>query len=220
MNRKLELKNYICQNFYRPSTMKFKASIVTKSVLALGIAAGLAACNQNKPADKAAVATTPVTATAGKPEIVFFNQDSVVAKYDYIKDMEKRLENKGRAAQSDVGSRQQAIQREVAEYQKNAATMSADQRAATEQRLQRKGQEFQQYQQNAAAAVQNDQVSEQTKLYDKLTEFTKAYAKEHGYKMVLTFKKGDPTVLYGDPSLDITAEVIKGLNEAYAKDKK
>ena len=45
-------------------------------------------------------------------------------------------------------------------------------------------------------------------------------AKEKGYKMVLTFKKGDPTMLYGDPSLDITADVIKKLNEAYAKDKK
>ncbi|MBL4676262.1 MAG: OmpH family outer membrane protein [Mucilaginibacter sp.] len=200
--------------------MKFTASVVTKSILALGIAASVVACNQDKPADKPAASSTPAASTAGKPEIVFFNQDSVVSQYNYIKDMDKRLEAKGKAAQSDVGSRQQAIQREVAEYQKNAPTMSADQRQQTEQRLQRKGQEFQQYQQNAAAAVQNDQMNEQTKLYDKLTDFTKNYAKEHGYKLILTFKKGDPTVMYGDPSLDITADVVKGLNDAYAKDKK
>jgi outer membrane protein len=199
--------------------MKMKASIVTKSVLALLIAAGVSACNQNKPETKAAVATTAGT-TAGTPEIVYINQDSLVAKYDYIKDMDKRLSEKGKAAQADVQSRQQAIQREIAEYQKAAPTMAADQRQATEQRLQRKGQEFQQYQQNAGAQVQNDQVGEQTKLYEKLVEFTKAYAKEKGYKMILTYQKGNTTMLYGDASLDVTADVVKKLNDAYTKDKK
>ncbi|MFD0794978.1 OmpH family outer membrane protein [Mucilaginibacter litoreus] len=200
--------------------MNIKASLVTKSVLALTLAASVAACNQNKPADKPAASNTASSAPSNKPEIVFINQDSVVSQYDYIKDMDKRLESKGKAAQSDVQSRQNAIQREVAEYQKNAATMSADQRQATEQRLNRKAQEFQQYQQNAGAAVQTDQMNEQTKLYEKLIDFTKTYAKENGYKLVLTFKKGDPTMLYGDPNLDVTADVIKKLNEAYAKDKK
>jgi len=199
--------------------MKIKASIVTNSVLAILIAAGVSACNQNKPESKAAAAPTAGT-TASNPEIVYINQDSLVAKYDYIKDMDKRLGDKGKAAQADVQSRQQAIQREIAEYQKAAPTMAADQRQATEQRLQRKGQEFQQYQQNAGAQVQNDQVSEQTKLYEKLVDFTKTYAKEKGYKLILTYQKGNATVLYGDPSLDVTADVIKRLNEAYAKDKK
>ena len=199
--------------------MKIKASIVTNSVLAILIAAGVSACNQNKTDSKPAASTTTAT-TAGTPEIVYINQDSLVSKYDYIKDMNKRLDDKGKSAQSDVQSRQQAIQREIAEYQKAAPTMPADQRQATEQRLQRKGQEFQQYQQNAGAQVQNDQLSEQTKLYEKLVEFTKAYAKEKGYKMVLTTQKGNTNVLFADPSLDVTADVVKRLNDAYAKDKK
>jgi outer membrane protein len=199
--------------------MKMKASIVTKSVLALLIAAGVSACNQNKTDSKPAAATTAGTGAA-TPEIVYINQDSLVSKYDYIKDMEKRLGDKGKAAQTDVASRQQAIQREIAEYQKAAPTMPADQRQATEQRLQRKGQEFQQYQQNAGAQVQNDQLSEQTKLYDRLVDFTKAYAKEKGYKMVLTTQKGNTNVLFADPTLDVTADVVKRLNEAYAKEKK
>lgn len=200
--------------------MTIKTSIVAKSVLILSIAAGVAACNQNKSADKPATGAATTAAVSDKAEIVFINQDSIVSQYEYIKDMDKRLDTKAKAAQADVQSRQQAIQREIADYQKNAATMSADQRAPIEQRLQRKGQEFQQYQQNAGAQVQNDQLNEQTKLYEKLVAYTKAYAKEKGYKMVLTFKKGDPTMLYGDPSLEVTADVVKGLNEAYAKDKK
>jgi outer membrane protein len=80
--------------------------------------------------------------------------------YAYIKDMNKRLEDKGKNVQSDVVGRRQAFQRQVAEYQKSANGLSADQRAATEQRLQSKGQEIQGYEQNASAQLQNEQVSE------------------------------------------------------------
>ncbi len=48
----------------------------------------------------------------------------------------------------------------------------------------------------------------------------KTYAKEKGYKLILTYQHGNATVLYGDASLDVTTDVIKRLNDAYAKDKK
>ena len=180
------------------------------------VAGTIAACNQNKTSDK----STPTGTAATSGSIVYVNQDTLLSKYDYFKDMSKRLEEKGKSAQNDVGSRQQALQREGAEYQKGANTLSADQRATTEQRLQREAQEFQQYQQNAAAQFQNEQADEQKKLYEKVAAFMKDYAKEKGYKMVLTFQKGNTTMWYGDPGLDVTSDVIKRLNDAYAKDKK
>jgi outer membrane protein len=197
--------------------MKTTASILTKFTLGILIAGSITACNQNKTADK----PTAAAATGDSKEtIVYINSDSLLSKYDYAKDMNKRLEDKGKSSQSDLQAKGQAFQREVADYQKNAATLAADQRQATEQRLQRKQQELQGYQQNATAEFQQSQATENTKLYDKIADFTKAYAKEKGYKLVLTFSKANPTVLYGDATLDVTADVVKRLNDAYAKDKK
>ena len=203
--------------------MKTPASMLSKITLSLVLAGSLAACNQNKTEEKTAATTTSATSSttgAKAEEIVFVNSDSLLTKYEYFKDMSARLEKKGKAAQADLVSRGQAFQREVAEYQKAAATLSADQRQATEQRLQRKQQELQAYQQNAGAQVQNDQSGEQAKLYEKVAEFLKTYAKDKGYKMVMTYQKGNSGILYGDASLDITSDVVKKLNEAYAKDKK
>jgi outer membrane protein len=203
--------------------MKTPASMISKITLTLLLAGSLAACNQNKTEDKAAPATTTgaTTVTGVKAEeIVFVNSDSLLTKYDYFKDMSARLEKKGKQAQADLVSKGQAFQREVAEYQKAAATMAADQRQATEQRLQRKQQELQSYQQNAGAQVQQEQAGEQAKLYEKVADFLKVYAKDKGYKMVMTYQKGNSGILYGDASLDITSDVVKKLNEAYAKDKK
>jgi len=197
--------------------MKTTASIFTKITLGVLLAGSIAACNQNKPADKAAAATTT---TSDKPEIVYVNQDTLSLKYDYSKDMRKRLEDKGKNAQSDVGGRKQAFQREVAEYQKGANGLSADQRATTEQRLQREGQELQTYEQNASAQFQNDQAGESQKLYEKVYNFSKQYAKDNGYKMVFTFTNGNTNLLYADKSLDVTADFLKKLNDAYAKEKK
>ena len=58
---------------------------------------------------------------------------------------------------------------------------------------------------------------EQEVLYNKVAEYLKTYAKTKGYKMVLTYSKGNSAILFADESLDVTKEVIKGLNEAYAK---
>jgi outer membrane protein len=197
--------------------MKTTASTFTKITLGVLLAGSIAACNQNKPADKTAAATTTTTS---KPEIVYINQDTLSLKFEYAKDMRKRLEDKGKSAQSDVGGRKQAFQREVAEYQKDANTLSADQRATKEQRLQREGQELQTYEQNASAQFQNDQAGETQKLYEKVYTFSKQYAKDNGYKMVFTFTNGNTNLLYADKSLDVTADFLKKLNDAYAKEKR
>ncbi len=198
--------------------MKTTGSIFNKITLGILVAASVAACNNDKKADAPAAAAS--TGSTVKETIVFVNQDTLLANYQYAKDVNSKLQSKGKNADTDLNSKGQAFQREVAEYQRNANTMSADQRASTEQRLQRKQQELQQYQQNAAAELQNEQGTEANKLYDKIAEFTKGYAKQNGYKMVLTYSRANPTVLYGDTTLDVTADVLKKLNEAYTKDKK
>ena len=198
--------------------MKNSAPILTKFAFAVVIAGSVIACKQSANDNKKAAA--PAVAIDSKATIVYVNQDSLLSKYEYVKDMTKRLNTKANAAQADLANREQAMQREIADYQKAAATMSADQRAQTEERLQRKGQEFQAYRQNAGAQVQQEQLSEQTKLFDKISDFLKSYAKEKGYKMILTYQHGNANLLYGDPSLDVTADVLAKLNDAYSKEKK
>ena len=183
------------------------------------LAGSLLACNNAKTDTKGAAAAA-APAVADKETTVYINQDTLVAKYDYAKDITKSMQSKGKSTQGDLQSRGQVFQQKVAEYQKNQATMSADQRQETEQRLQREKQDLDQYAQNAQAQFQNESASQGNKVFDKISDFVKSYAKEKGYKMVLMYSKANPTILYGDPSLDVTTDVLKRLNDAYAKDKK
>ena len=192
-------------------------SILTKISLGLLVAGTMAACN-NKPA--ATTATPSAPPAADKDPIVYVNTDTLLSNYDYSKDMRNRVEDKQKESQATLQSKGQAFQREVAEYQKSQPTMSADERQKTEARLSREQQELQSYQQNAGAEFQNYAADESKKQYDKIADFLKDYAKDKGYKMVLTYSKGGSAVLYGDKELDVTGDVVKGLNAAYSKDKK
>ena len=198
--------------------MKLRTLKVGSLATAVAIVSVLSACG-NKDV-KTETSTTKTAVVAENEKIVYVNSDSLLTKYEYFKELKTKMEGKSKAAEGDLAAKQQAFQREVQAYQQTQNTLPADQRAATEQRLQRKGQEMQSYQQNAGAALQNEQAKEQEVLYNKVAEYLKGYAKTKGYKMVLTYSKGNSAILFADESLDVTSAVIVGLNEAYKKDKK
>src|ERR1700761_6781067 len=98
-----------------------KAPVITTLSLGLLVAVGITACNQNKTATMPATATT-TTAAPEHEAIVYINSDTLLARYNYVKDVNKKMNDKGQAAKAAVQSRRDNLQREVAEYQKNAAT--------------------------------------------------------------------------------------------------
>jgi outer membrane protein len=198
--------------------MKITKLKVGSLATAVALVAVLSACNNDAKTETKASATT--TSVSADEKIVYVNSDSLLTKYEYFKDLKTKMETKGKNAESDLVAKQQAFQREVQQYQAQQNSLAAEQRAATEQRLSRKQQELQAYSQNAGAALQNEQAKEQEVLYDKVAEYLKTYAKSKGYKMVLTYSKGNSAILFADESLDVTSAVITGLNEAYKKDKK
>jgi len=196
------------------------SSVFTKVALGVLVAGSMAACKQAPTTTAAAPAAASTSTSGDKPTTVYINSDTLYSKYNYAKDVNNALEAKLKGAQGDMQSKTDAFQREVAEYQKDQATMPADQRQVTEQRLQREQQQLQGYQQNESAQLQQDKATQYDKVYNKVDDFVKDFAKQNGYKLVLTYSKQVQTVIYGDPSLDVTAAVVKGLNDAYEKDGK
>lgn len=183
------------------------------------LVAAVMSCNQQgtKPAS---VSSAGDSTQANAAQIVYVNVDTLLEKYEYFKDIRTKLEEKAKKAQADLQSRSNAFQREVADYQQKAATMSAADRQSTEERLARKQDELARHNQNASASFAQEEASENEKLYGRITDYLKKHAKENGYKFVLTYSTANPGVLYADESLEITDEVLAALNAEYAKEKK
>lgn len=199
--------------------MKTIILTLTKGALILTVAYLASSCNNDQP-KSSTTATASSSQISSAEKIVFVNSDTLLANYEYFKQIKGKFESKAKSAQSDLQSKGAAFQKEVAAYQQSANSLSAEERASTEQRLARKQQELQAYNQNAGNALQSEEAAENEKLYDRVAAYLKKHAKTKGYKMVLTYSKANPSVLFADESLDVTKEVLEGLNKEFKADKK
>ncbi|ARS34913.1 outer membrane chaperone Skp [Pontibacter actiniarum] len=186
--------------------------------MTLGLAAAsamLVACNQTPNNNTAANVET----AAGSPDIVYVNSDSLLANYDYFKDVRDRLQTKAEQKEKDLRAQAESFQKEVQRFQQNAAGMSQQQAESTQQRLMQKQQQLQALQQSSGNELVSEESEEMKKIYDRVEEYLKQLSNEEGYKMVLTYQRGNSAILYGDSTLDITEQVVAALNKTYESEK-
>jgi outer membrane protein len=156
---------------------------------------------------------------AGTLKLAYINSDTVLKYYDYYKEVRVRFEAKGKKLDQDLQNRAQALQNEIGAYQRNVSTMTIGQAKAVEEDLGKKQQNFRLYQQSIEQDLATEQGKVNSELYSNITTYLKKFGADKGLEAVLKY---DPSsdLLYGSAGIDITQEVIKGLNEAYQQKQK
>jgi outer membrane protein len=149
----------------------------------------------------------------------YVNGDSLLENYDYFKNAKKEFEAKTLRTEKEIEAKRSVLELEFTNYQKMASSMSPEQRARTEESLMRKEQDLRLFSENAAAKLQEDQNKFNEQLFDKVSKYLKEHTKEKSYKIVFNFTKGSG-ILYANDSLDITEEVLEGLNKQYKEKSK
>ena len=149
-----------------------------------------------------------------KVTIVYINEDSLLKNYEYFKELASGLENKRKNLESDYTSKAQGLQTEIQNFQRNAGNMTISQARAVEEDLVKKQQNLLRYQETLAQDMMNEESEVNRKLYDRVSEYLNEFAQENGYTVVLNYKPGS-VLLYGHQGMDVTEEVVQGLNGAY-----
>lgn len=151
-------------------------------------------------------------------EIAYINSDTVLKYYDYLKVNKDQLEAKSAKMNQDYRNRVLGLQGEIQAYQRNVSSMTLGQARATEEDLGKKQQNLQMYEQTLTQQLMQEQEKLNKELYDRITAFLRDYGKEKGLQIVLKYDQSSD-VLYGRPGLDISQEVISGLNSLYQQEK-
>lgn len=151
-------------------------------------------------------------------KIAYINSDTVLKYYEYLKVNKQQLEAKTKKMDQDYRNRAMGLQNEIQAYQRNVNSMTLGQVRATEEDLGKKQQNLQMYQQSLAQQLMEDEAKLNKELYDRVTAFLKKYGQEKGLQVVLKFDQTSD-VLFGGAGLDISQDVIAGLNEAYQLEK-
>ncbi|MBL3655688.1 OmpH family outer membrane protein [Fulvivirga sediminis] len=146
--------------------------------------------------------------------VAYVDSDSVVKNYDFFKKKQEELTAKSEKLQNEYKNRAEGLQREVNDYQRNVNNLTIGQAKALEEDLMKKQQNLRMYQESLSQQLMQDQNKVQAELYEKVSEFLKGYSSKKGLELVVQYTPGSD-VLYANDSMNITGDVIKGLNEAY-----
>lgn len=146
--------------------------------------------------------------------IAYINSDSLLNNYEFFKEMEDELDKKRARLERDYENRARGLQSEVENFQRTAGNMTMNQARAVEEDLMKKRQNLMQYQENLSQQLMQDQAKLNDSLYQKVSTYLKDFGSRNNLQLVLTYQRGSG-VLYASDSLNITNEVIEGLNSVY-----
>lgn len=193
------------------------------AILAGACVAGvcLFSCKQNTDGTPADPIVNDSTAVAGS--IVFFNIDRVMAEYDMANDLRAVVETKVNSIKAEITRRENKLTRDLNDFnnklEKGLLTNSVAQ--AQQQKLQQQQQSYQKYVMEKQQEMAEEQTVMLNNIMNAINEYIVEYNKDKQFSLILT-TSGDlltAPVVIGDSALDITEEVLKGLNEAYVRDK-
>ncbi len=190
--------------------------------LSLGVMASCGTPNNQGAPSKDTKDKTEKTADKGTPtslNIRYIDGDSVTANYQLAKDFQQltlsslsKIDN----ARQARGNELQKMGANIEAKTKRNGYLSQESYEADVNAFNKKQQEAAAMLDNMQARAQQEIAQRQIELNDSIEAFIRDYNKEKGYDAILFKAAG----VYFNPALDITKEVIDGLNARYEKGRK
>ena len=196
-----------------------------RTTLFLGILAlaGMLAVSCNNPKQAPAQEGEVTEAGAGKGAIVYFNLDRVLNEYDMANDLRSVVETKVGSINQEVNRRGSKLEKDIKAFQdkidKGLMTRSVAEVQSGD--LQKRQNDFQQYAAQKQQEIAEEQQVMMNQIADAIQSYLLKFNAEKQYAMILTTQGNILTapVTVADPSLDITDELLAGLNAEYIKTK-
>ncbi|MDO7877292.1 OmpH family outer membrane protein [Hymenobacter sp. ASUV-10] len=166
-------------------------------------------------ADTAAAEVAAAPAVAGE-KIAYIESGRLLDGYQGMKDARRSFEAKAKGWERQNQALISSFRTAVEAYQKQAPGMSAEQRAAAEEKLQAQQQESGMQQEKIGRQAQEEEAKLTQTVLESVNKKVEAYGKANGYKLILIAAPSG-TIAYGRKDMDITVPVLAYLNGQYRK---
>lgn len=166
--------------------------------------------------DSAKVEQVAVNNTSNVPgaKIAWANSDSVSKYYTLANELRKNLEEQKLSAQGTLETMYGKFEKKQKALEKEAPILGQTELQQKYQELQMLEQEILQKEQMLQQELSQNEYSATTGYISLTNEFMQEIGQKLGYDYVISFAAGGQ-LMYGNPALDITDEIISELNAAY-----
>lgn len=190
--------------------------------VALAAMVALTACNNNKTeaaAEATAVETTEGTALTGK--IAVYYMDVVISNYQMAIDLQNEFQKEFEAKDKELSASARKIEKDFNALQdkvnKVLITRADAEKEAT--KLQNRQNDLQQRSEKATAELAEKEQVMTNQILNAIYEYVASLNADWKYDLVLSSSAAAGPVVMANPAIDLTAQIIEGLNAQYAAKK-
>jgi outer membrane protein len=147
---------------------------------------------------------------------VYVDVNKLIQGYKRTKIAKAEFDKKATVMKANVDSLVGKWQVELKNYEKERASLSANELKLKQELLSNKQQQINGYQEAIQKQIQEEDKKVTQTVINDINDYIKEYGKNHGYKIIFG-ASGGGNIMYADESTDLTAEILKGLNDEYGK---
>lgn len=160
-------------------------------------------------------ASTRDTSALNDARIAFFSMDSVEQNYALVKESADRVKAEGRRLESELGKEMQRAQARAQELAGKDHTYSTQaQLQADQEEFQKLEMRIQELRMSSQGKIEELQIQMLTKISEEVEDFLKGYNQQAGFDYIFSIQDGGQ-IWVGNEQLDITGDVVQGLNERH-----
>lgn len=185
-------------------------------VLLIGLVAASCSDKSNGNTQNVNAPTTTEEARAASINIRYIDADSLSRKYNLAQDFQEmsiRAFSKLENAQQSRAAEIQRFGQQIEEKARSNGYLSQASYEADVAKFNKMQQDAQNYLANLQRQTEQELAEQQQQLSDSIESFIQDYNAIHGFDAILYKAAG----VYFNPALDITNEVVEGLNARYNK---
>lgn len=166
------------------------------------------------------VGTEEVVINNGDKIIAYVNIDSLISKYDLFFDLQSKLVDSQKKSETELNSKSQAFEREAVDFQNKVqkGLITRAQAEELQKTLAAKEQNLYALRDQLRSKLGEEEQVMMRQLRNSIDEYLVEYNKNKNFHYILSYTFGGPVLLAND-NLNITNEVLKGINETYQKNK-
>lgn len=166
------------------------------------------------------VTTSDTIAPQAPFRIAYFEMDSVESNYSMVRDIKAEISKKDEEFSASLAKFENSYKNKIMEYQqkeKSGTMVQADYERAQNE-LRQMEEKYRNLKQELDHQYQDFVMRKNLGVKKKIEDFLTEFNRDKGYSYIVAYEQG--LFYYKDTIYNITAEVIRGLNEQYKPQKK
>src|SRR4051812_28198354 len=180
----------------------------------------LCSCNQGHKPTTPATSVSETATGSGSGKIAYVNIDSLEANYELLKAKREQFKTKQEQMEGELEHSYQQMQNDAAALQKKAEAnqLTQSEGEAAQKRLMQMRQSLETRKQALTEQLMKEQETFNKDLKTRLDAFLEEFNKTRHYDYILSFSASGSSILYANKQLDITKEVVAGMNASSKSD--